>query len=82
MKALIRIFGLVVMVDGLLSAVFGHAYLERLRGVLPRPMHAVLDGLERVPPPLFRLGGLLQAASGGHLLAHGSPWPKKGQGHG
>lgn len=77
MKTLFRLLGLVIALDGLFSAAFGHAFLRFLRRWLPPQVHFALDVFERVPQPLFRAGAIFQAAAGAHLVYHGSPRIKR-----
>jgi hypothetical protein len=59
---------LVVMLDGLFSCVFGHAFIRFLRMVLPGQLDVLTRPFLRVPAPLFRLGALAQAIAAAYLL--------------
>ncbi len=58
-------FGVIVFIDGLLSAVFGHGFLHFLGSLKgPSIYHAVLDYFLKWDERLFRIGAACQAAVG------------------
>jgi len=63
-----RIWGLVHLLDGMISATMGHEFMELLRDVLPEPLDRIPAFFLHVPEPLFRLGAILQALIGWELL--------------
>lgn len=77
MSKVARVLGFVIMMDGLFSVVFGHAFIRWLKANFPSQLHGLFGLFERVPQPLFRAGAAFQAASGAHLLYHGGIARKK-----
>ncbi len=69
---LIRTMGLLVLLDGGLSACLGHSFLRWLKSCTPGPLHAFITPFEQVPESAFRAGALLEAAAGAHLLVRGT----------
>jgi hypothetical protein len=63
-----RVIGLVVLIDGTASAVYGHGFIRWLAARLPRPLRVFVAPFERVPQPLFRAGAILQAVAGAYPL--------------
>ena len=63
-----RVLFLIVMLDGIFSCLFGHAYMQFLRRVLPRQLGMLLRPFLQVPQPLFRLGAFMQALLAAYLL--------------
>ncbi len=58
------VLGSIVMLDGLVSALWGTSFLHQLRRVAPPSLRPLFAGFSRLPEPLFRLGAALQAAAG------------------
>jgi hypothetical protein len=63
-----RVIGLVVLIDGTISAVYGHDFIRWLMARLPRPLRLLVAPFKRVPQPLFRTGAILQSLAGAYLL--------------
>jgi hypothetical protein len=59
---------LLVMADGLISAIGGTGLMRWLRDRLPDPLDPILNFFARMPQPLFRIGAAAQAIIGAILF--------------
>lgn len=65
-----RLLGLINLLDGVVSAGFGHEFMRSLIEVLPSPLNKIPAFFLRVPEPLFRIGAVIQAILGWEIMTH------------
>jgi hypothetical protein len=63
-----RIWGLVHMLDGTISASLGHEFMRFLADILPAPLSKIPAFFLRVPEPIFRIGAVMQAILGWEMM--------------
>jgi hypothetical protein len=63
-----RFAAIIVMLDGIISALWGLGFLRWLEPRLPKLIHPVLDIFFMLPESLFRLGAVAQAIVGWLML--------------
>ncbi len=68
-----RMWGLVHMLDGTISASLGHEFMRFLADILPGPLSKIPAFFLKVPEPIFRIGAVMQAILGWELLRSKHP---------
>jgi hypothetical protein len=63
-----NLLALLILADGLVSALLGHEFMVWLERRLPLGLDKIPRFFLGVPEPLFRLGAALQAIIGARLL--------------
>ncbi len=66
---MLRIAAVIIIVDGIITAIGGKQLQRRLAQTLPELLKSGPETLLELPEETLRLGGLLQALAGAGLLA-------------
>ncbi len=64
MKIFRVLFAVLIVADGVATAIYGRHILSELRGSLPNPFSSVVGFFQRWPDRWLRVGGVFQALVG------------------